>query len=84
MYTLFLVLLMSPIRWAAYYSDVPPAGGFRDFQMLILDSVYHPPLDELSRGRTLLGCISVGEIEQTQGNRHPSTCIFLYTIFCTR
>src|SRR5256886_2261424 len=72
MFTLCLVLLMSPIRWAAYYSDVPPAGGFRDFQMLILDSVYHPPLDELSRGRTLLGYISVGEIEQTRSPFKPA------------
>jgi len=72
MLTLYLVLLISPIRWAAYYSDVPPAGGFRDFKLLILDSVYHPPLGELKRGRTLLGYVSVGEIEQTRSPFEPA------------
>src|SRR2546426_6660046 len=66
MFTLYLALLLSPMRWAAYYSDGQPAEGFSGFQLLILDGDYHPPLGELRKGRSLLGYVSIGEIEQTR------------------
>src|SRR5258708_6092452 len=64
----FLALLLFPIRWAAYYSDVQPAGGFSEFQLLILDSDSHRDLASLARDRTLLGYISIGEVENARAH----------------
>jgi uncharacterized protein (TIGR01370 family) len=69
---IFLVLRPSssrdkePVRWAAYYSGVKPPSGFSGFQLLILDSDSHPPLEPLRSDRKLLGYVSVGEAEQTR------------------
>jgi uncharacterized protein (TIGR01370 family) len=52
-------------RFAVYYSDKIPANNFEDFQLLVLDSRYHPPLKPLSEsGKTVLGYVSLGEVEQ--------------------
>lgn len=51
--------------WAVYYSDQLPLEAFRPFGLLVLDSKYHPPLEPLSaQGKTLLGYISLGEVEE--------------------
>lgn len=51
-------------RWAVYYSDRLPVTAFEPYDLLILDSAYHPPLRPLvDRGKTLLGYISLGEVE---------------------
>ncbi len=52
-------------KWLVYYSDEAPFTDFHDYSLLVLDSQYHPPLLPLAdRGKTLLGYISVGEVEQ--------------------
>lgn len=52
-------------RWLVYYSDEAPFTAFQDYSLLVLDSQYHPPLLPLAdRGKTLLGYISIGEVEQ--------------------
>lgn len=54
-----------PLRWAVYYSDKEPPRAFSPYSLLVLDSRYHPPLQPLKdRGKTLLGYISLGEVEQ--------------------
>ncbi|OSM04925.1 hypothetical protein MAIT1_03034 [Magnetofaba australis IT-1] len=51
--------------WAVYYSDKAPLERFRAFNLLVLDSLYHPPLPPLAdAGKLLLGYISLGEVEQ--------------------
>jgi polysaccharide biosynthesis protein PelA len=57
----------APIRWAAYYSETQPAGGLTPFDLLVLDNEYFPPLQPLlKRGATVLGYISVGEVEHNR------------------
>jgi uncharacterized protein (TIGR01370 family) len=52
-------------RWVVYYSDQAHVEEFRDFGLVVLDSDRHPPLGPLAAdGKTLLGYISLGEIEQ--------------------
>lgn len=52
-------------KFAIYYSDKAPVERFNQYQLLVLDRQYHPPLKELSdNGKLLLGYISLGEIEQ--------------------
>jgi uncharacterized protein (TIGR01370 family) len=52
-------------RWVVYYSDQAQVEEFRNFGLVVLDSDRHPPLGPLSAdGKTLLGYISLGEIEQ--------------------
>lgn len=51
-------------RWAVYYADREPTRAFDPYDLLVLDSRHHPPLRPLKdRGKTLLGYISVGEVE---------------------
>lgn len=50
--------------WAVYYADKEPTRAFEPYGLLVLDSRHHPPLRPLKdRGKTLLGYISVGEVE---------------------
>lgn len=51
-------------RWVVYYSDQAHVEEFRDYGLVVLDSDRHPPLAPLTAdGKTLLGYISLGEIE---------------------
>ena len=51
-------------RWLVYYSDEAEFTEFQDYSLLVLDSEFHPPLLPLAdRGKTLLGYISIGEVE---------------------
>jgi len=51
--------------WAVYYEDDAPLEDFDSFNLLILDSDYHPALVPLSdRGKVLLGYLSIGEVAQ--------------------
>jgi polysaccharide biosynthesis protein PelA len=53
------------IPWVVYYSDKAPVEDLLPYQVVVLDSKYHPPLERLKdRGRILLGYISVGEVEK--------------------
>lgn len=50
--------------WAVYYADAAPLAAFQPYRLLVLDSRTHPPLQPLAdRGKTLLGYLSVGEVE---------------------
>ena len=51
--------------WLVYYADKAPLATFDAYQLLVLDSHYHPPLRPLAdRGKTLLGYLSLGELAQ--------------------
>jgi uncharacterized protein (TIGR01370 family) len=51
-------------RWAAYYADRAPLAQLDSYQLLVFDSDAHPPLRPLAqKGKTLLGYISLGEVE---------------------
>ena len=51
--------------WLVYYSDQAQPRDFDRYQLLVLDSQDHPNLQALKeRGKTLLGYISLGEVEQ--------------------
>ncbi len=51
--------------WVVYYADKEPVKAFEPYRLLVLDSKHHPPLRALKdRGKTLLGYISLGEVEQ--------------------
>lgn len=53
------------ISWVVYYADKEPVKAFEPYRLLVLDSKYHPPLRPLKdRGKTLLGYISLGEVER--------------------
>lgn len=52
------------VRWTVYYTDKEPPQAFEPYQLVVLDSDKHPPLRPLrDRGKTLLGYISLGEVE---------------------
>jgi uncharacterized protein (TIGR01370 family) len=53
------------MRWAVYYGDEARPEEFRDYGLIVLDSDHHPPIESLvARGATVLGYVSVGEINQ--------------------
>ncbi len=52
-------------RWLVYYSDKAPTKAFEDYGLIVFDSQFHPPLRPLlDRGKTLLGYLSLGEVEE--------------------
>lgn len=54
---------LKPERWVAYYDDKLPASAFLDYDLLVFDREYHPPLAPLKKHqRTVLAYVSVGEI----------------------
>ena len=55
----------SPFRWVTYYSNKAPLEAFKPYQLCVFDSTEHPPLMALKQAnKTLLGYISLGEVEQ--------------------
>jgi uncharacterized protein (TIGR01370 family) len=53
-------------RFAIYYSDKAAIEKFSNYQLMVLDRLYHPSLQELSEdGKMLLGYLSLGEIERS-------------------
>ena len=53
------------VPWVAYYSDDAPPEAFSAYRIVVLDSHSHPLLAPLSdRGKTLLGYLSLGEVEE--------------------
>jgi uncharacterized protein (TIGR01370 family) len=62
------ILLMPAVAralpWAVYYSDQAPLAALDPYELLVLDSEHHPPLRPLlDRGKTVLGYLSLGEVE---------------------
>lgn len=53
-------------KFAVYYSDKESVERFKDYDLLVFDGGHHPSLQALSEsGKTLLGYISLGEVEKT-------------------
>ncbi|WP_431859074.1 endo alpha-1,4 polygalactosaminidase [Azospirillum sp.] len=56
--------LRAETPWVVYYADKEPLSAFEPYTLVVLDSEHHPPLRPLKeRGKTLLGYISLGEVE---------------------
>mgnify|MGYP001408016293 CR=1 FL=1 len=52
-------------RWVVVYSEKPKVAEFRDYGLVVLDSVHHPPLRPLlEEKKTVIGYISLGEVEK--------------------
>lgn len=52
------------LPWVVYYSQNAPIRAFTDYKLLIFDNEYHPPILSLRQsGKTVLGYISLGEVE---------------------
>jgi uncharacterized protein (TIGR01370 family) len=50
--------------WVVYYADQAPPDAFNPYHLVVLESESYPPLRPLSdRGKTLLGYLSLGEVE---------------------
>ncbi|MBF8272981.1 MAG: hypothetical protein HW380_2086 [Magnetococcales bacterium] len=67
---LFMVILVAWITpaqadsWVVYYADKEPETRFESYDLIVFDSLYHPPLERLKeRGKTILGYLSLGEVE---------------------
>ena len=51
-------------RWVVVYSEKPAIAEFRDYGLVVLDSVHHPPIRPLlEQKKTVIGYISLGEVE---------------------
>jgi uncharacterized protein (TIGR01370 family) len=51
-------------RWVVVYSEKPAVAEFRDYGLVVLDSVHHPPIRPLlEQKKTVIGYISLGEVE---------------------
>lgn len=56
---------VKPETWVTYYGDALPAETFLDYDLVLFDSVSHPPLRPLqNRNKMLLGYLSIGEAEK--------------------
>ncbi len=50
--------------WVVYYDDEAKPADFAPYELIVLDSKNHPPLEPLKKaGKTLLGYLSLGEVE---------------------
>jgi polysaccharide biosynthesis protein PelA len=55
----------APDRWAVVYTSKVDPAALKEYSLLVLDSKEHPPLRGLiEQGKTLLGYISLGEVER--------------------
>jgi len=53
------------LRWVVYYGAKAPVEAFDPYDLIVLESFEHPPIQPLKdRGATVLGYLSVGEIER--------------------
>lgn len=65
----FPVLAADPVikKWVVYYNDKAPIKDFFPFQLAVMDSQYHVPLEGLKeKNIVLLGYLNLGEIEKRQ------------------
>jgi uncharacterized protein (TIGR01370 family) len=52
-------------RWVVVYSEKPAVEAFRDYKLVVLDGLHHPPIQPLVEQRkTVIGYISLGEVEK--------------------
>lgn len=58
-------VLAKDLQWVVYYGAEAPAEAFDLYDLIVLESFEHPPLQPLKdRGATVLGYLSVGEVER--------------------
>lgn len=51
-------------RWVVVYNEKPTIESFRDYSLVVLDSIHHPPIRPLLEQRkTVIGYLSLGEAE---------------------
>jgi len=51
-------------RWVVVYTEKPKIEEFRDYGLVVLDSLHHPPIRPLlEQKKTVIGYISLGEVE---------------------
>ena len=51
-------------RWVVVYTEKPAIAEFRDYGLVVLDSLHHPPIRPLlEQKKTVIGYISLGEVE---------------------
>ncbi|MEG3639890.1 endo alpha-1,4 polygalactosaminidase [Magnetococcus sp. PR-3] len=51
--------------WAVYYANKASTQDFNDYELVVLDSTFHPPIPPLlEQDKTLLGYLSLGEVGQ--------------------
>lgn len=51
-------------RWVVVYTEKPSVADFRDYGLVVLDSVHHPPIRPLlEQKKAVIGYISLGEVE---------------------
>lgn len=56
-------------KFVVYYADKAPIEAFDQYSLLVLDNDVHPKLEPLlARKKTLLGYISLGEVEQPRAH----------------
>ena len=55
-------------RFVIYYNDKAPVEAFEPFQLLVLDTEYHPDLNKLNKRHTLLGYVSLAELKPGKEN----------------
>ncbi len=54
-----------PVRWVVFYGAEAPLSEFQPYEMVILDDQTKVPIQALKdRGKTVLGYLSLGEVEQ--------------------
>lgn len=52
-------------RWVVVYTEKPAIAELRDYGLVVLDSIHHPPIRPLLEQRkTVIGYISLGEVEK--------------------
>lgn len=55
------------IPWAVYYAAELPPSAFYAYDLVVLESDRHPPLEPLiDRGKKVVGYISLGEVNETR------------------
>jgi uncharacterized protein (TIGR01370 family) len=60
---------MAEQHFVIYYSDKAPISAFAPYDLVVLDSDAHPPLAPLlESGKTVLGYISLGEVEHNRAH----------------
>lgn len=56
-----------PIPWVVYYAAELPPSAFYPYDLVVLESDTHPPIEPLiDRGKKVVGYISLGEVNETR------------------
>ena len=57
----------APIPWVVYYAAELPPAAFYAYDLVVLESDRHPPIEPLiDRGKKVVGYLSLGEVNETR------------------